>query len=43
VDDHGKDASCKDVRLEQLQPRRGVRANVDDGINRLIESSLDHR
>jgi hypothetical protein len=42
VEDHGKDASCKDVGLEQLQPRRGPRASVEDGINRVIESSVDH-
>ena len=42
VEDHGKDASCKDVRLEQLQPRRAVRESVEDGINRLIESSVKH-
>jgi hypothetical protein len=42
VEDHGKDASCKDVRLEQLQPRRGVRESVDAGIDRLIESSVNH-
>jgi len=42
VEDSGKDASCKDVGLEQLQPRRGVRQSVEDGINRLIESSIHH-
>src|SRR5580658_10212454 len=42
VDDHGKDESCKDVGLEQLQPRRAVRESVEDGINRLIESSVKH-
>src|SRR6204780_4265732 len=42
VEDHGKDASCKDVRLEQLQPRRAVWESVEDGINRLIESSVKH-
>lgn len=42
VEDTGKDASCKDVGLEQLQPRRGVRDSVEDGINRIIESSMHH-
>jgi hypothetical protein len=42
MEDHGKDASCKDMRLEQLQPRRGVRESGEDGINRLIESSVNH-
>jgi hypothetical protein len=38
----GKDASCKEVKLEQLQPRRGVWESMEDGINRLIESSVNH-
>src|SRR3984885_4839228 len=42
VQDRGKDASCKEVKLEQLQPRRGVWESVEDGINRLIESSVNH-
>jgi hypothetical protein len=42
VADRGKDASCKEVSLEQLQPRPGARESVDDGINRLIESSMHH-
>jgi hypothetical protein len=42
VEDSGKDASCKDVGLEQLQPSRGARESVEDGINRLIESSMHH-
>jgi hypothetical protein len=41
VEDSGKDATCKDVGLEQLQPRRGARDRVEDGINRLIESSVN--
>jgi hypothetical protein len=42
VEDRVKDASCKDVKLEQLQPRRGAWESVEDGINRLIESSVSH-
>jgi hypothetical protein len=42
VEDCGKDASRRDVRLEQLQPRREARESVDDGINRLIEGSMTH-
>jgi len=41
VEDSGKDATCKDVGLEQLQPRRGARDRVEDGIDRLIESSVN--
>jgi len=42
VENSGKDASCKDVGLEQLQPRRGVRDSVEDGISRLIECRMHH-
>src|SRR5271167_702295 len=41
VEDSGKDATCKDVGLEQLQPCRGARDRVEDGIDRLIESSVN--
>jgi hypothetical protein len=40
VEDRSKDAYCKDVGLEQMQPRRTVRGSVDEGIDRLIESSV---
>src|SRR5271163_1105266 len=42
VEERDQDTSCKDVGLEQLQPRKGVRQSVEDGINRLIESSIHH-
>jgi hypothetical protein len=42
VEERDKDASCKDVGLEQLQPRKGVRDSVADSIEKLIESSLKH-
>ena len=41
VEDRGRDASCKDVGLEQMQPRRTVRGSVDEGIDRLIESCVN--
>jgi hypothetical protein len=41
VEDSGRDATCKDVGLEQLQPRRAPSESVEDGINRLIESSVN--
>jgi hypothetical protein len=42
VEDRSKDASCKDVGLEQMQPRRAVREGVADEIDRLMETSVKH-
>jgi hypothetical protein len=41
VDDRDKDASCRDVGLEQLQPRKGERDSVEESIERIIEGSLN--
>lgn len=41
VEDRSKDAYCKDVGLEQMQPRRTVRGSVDEGVDRLIESRVN--
>ena len=42
VENRDQDASCKDVGLEQLQPREGVRDSVADSLEKLIESSMKH-
>src|SRR5271156_1405726 len=42
VEDSGKDATCKDVGLEQMQPRRAVRESVVDEIDRLLETCVKH-
>jgi hypothetical protein len=42
VEDRSKDASCKDVGLEQMQPRRTVRESVEAAVESLIESSVNH-
>lgn len=41
VDDRDKDASCRDVGLEQLQPRNGARESVEESIERIIEGSVN--
>src|SRR5208282_283552 len=35
-----QDASCKDVGLEQLQPRKGVKDSMVASIERLIEGNV---
>jgi hypothetical protein len=42
VEEREKDASCKDVGLEQLQPRQGVRDRVEETLERLIGGGLKH-
>jgi hypothetical protein len=42
VEERDQDASCKDVRLEQLQPRKGVRDGVEETLEGLIGSGLKH-
>jgi hypothetical protein len=42
VEERDQDATCKDVGLEQLQPRKGVRDGVAASIETLIESSMKH-
>jgi hypothetical protein len=42
VEDREKDASCKDVGLEQLQPRKGVRDSVEETLERLVAGGLKH-
>jgi hypothetical protein len=42
VEERYQDASCKDVGLEQLQPRKGVRDSVAESIEKLLESSMKH-
>jgi hypothetical protein len=42
VEDRSKDASCKDVGLEQMQPRRTVRESVDVAVEVLIASSVNY-
>jgi len=41
VEDRSKDASCTDVGLEQMQPRRTMRDNADRAIEILIESCVN--
>jgi len=40
VEDKSKDASCKDVGLEQMQPRRAVRESEDTRIESLLGSGV---
>jgi hypothetical protein len=40
VAERDQDASCKDVRLEQLQPRKGVKDSMVASIERLIGGSV---
>lgn len=42
VEDRSKDASCKDVGLEQMQPRRTVRESVDVAVEVLMASSVNY-
>jgi hypothetical protein len=42
VEDRGQDATCKDVGLEQLQPRKGVKDSMVAEIERLIAGSVHH-
>jgi hypothetical protein len=42
VQEREQDASCKDVGLEQLQPRQGAKASMVAEIERLIEGSMRH-
>ena len=42
VEDRSKDASCKDVGLEKMQPRMAVRESEDTRIEGLIGSSVNH-
>ncbi len=42
VAERDQDATCKDVGLEQLQPRNGANDCVRDPLEKLIESSLKH-
>jgi hypothetical protein len=41
VDEREKDASCKDVGLEQLQARKGARDNETESIERLMQGSAN--
>jgi|SRR5580704_6443400 hypothetical protein len=42
VEEREQDATCKDVGLEQLQPRKGVKDSLVAEIERLIEGSVRH-
>src|SRR5271168_397587 len=42
VEARDQDTSCKDVGLEQLQPRKGVKDSMVASIERLIEGSVHH-
>jgi len=42
VEERDQDTSCKDVGLEQLQPRKGVKDSMVASIERLIEGSVHH-
>jgi hypothetical protein len=42
VEERGQDASCKDVGLEQLQPRKDVKDSMIASIEQLIEGSVHH-
>jgi len=42
VEERDQDTSCKDVGLEQLQPRKGVKESMVASIERLIEGSVHH-
>jgi hypothetical protein len=42
VEEREQDASCKDVGLEQLQPRKGVKDSMVASIERLIEGSVHY-
>jgi hypothetical protein len=42
VEDRAKDASCTDVGLEQMQPRRTVRDSVGAAVAIMIASSVNH-
>jgi hypothetical protein len=42
VEEREQDATCKDVGLEQLQPRKGVKDSMVESIERLIEGSVHH-
>jgi hypothetical protein len=42
VEDSSKDASCTDVGLEQMQPRRTVRDSVEAAVEIIIAGSVNH-
>jgi hypothetical protein len=42
VEEREQDATCKDVGLEQLQPRKGVKDSMVASIERLIAGSVHH-
>src|SRR5271154_7096450 len=42
VEERDQDTSCKDVGLEQLQPRKGIKDSMVASIERLIEGSVHH-
>jgi hypothetical protein len=42
VEEREQDATCKDVGLEQLQPRKGVKDSMVESIERLIAGSVHH-
>jgi len=42
VEDSNKDASCTDVGLEQMQPRRTVRNIVEAAVEIIIASRVNH-
>ncbi len=42
VAERDQDTSCKDVGLEQLQPRKDMKESMAGSIERLIESSVKH-
>jgi hypothetical protein len=42
VEEREQDASCKNVGLEQLQPRKGVKDSMVASIERLTEGSVHH-
>jgi hypothetical protein len=42
VEERDQDASCKDVGVEQLQPRKGARDSVEESLEKLIGCGLHH-
>jgi hypothetical protein len=42
VSERDQDATCKDVGLEQLQPRKGVKDSVEETLEGLIGRGVKH-
>jgi hypothetical protein len=42
VSERDQDATCKDVGLEQLQPRKGVKGSVEETLEGLIGRGVKH-